>query len=530
MEPETKISPSTWFLLLFLWILLTTINLCKAWHIDDTFHLEAAQWIAGHPFQPMSGQVNWDQQPEPLHHFNQPPLYFFLLAAVIKTLGDGPVTLHLFQSLFAFAALWFFVKIAQTLALRHIRLLLFFFALNPAFIVNQNLMTDIPLLSFVLAFTWFLLKGGETGSLKYYGAAALTCGLACLIKYTALPLVPALLLCALLRRHYRALLWVLLPIAMLSGWSMWNYLEYGGVHLTGREAAKPQFKHILDFLNCLGAVSLFSVPFVVGILSERVRQWFVRVTFLLSATFLIAIGAGFLNLTQTNELLNLLFTLNGSLLILALLIVVFRKLKTTNNFSFTASPWTALMIITAGLIAFIVLFAPFIATRHLLLVIPFLLFAGDELIDKLKPGLIRITVAITAIFGLAMGISDWLYADYYRHMARTITLPDNSSVWYAGHWGWQKYASERGWRQYDCKGVLPGAGSYLLYPGVISRQAVDLSQLKLIEKKFKVPSAFSYLSGVPGRMYSSGIDFQPWQLSTLPVDTIYIYKVEAKTP
>ena len=48
---------------LFIWLLLTFINLNKAVHMDDTFHIEAAQEILKNPYAPMSGKVNWGSKP-----------------------------------------------------------------------------------------------------------------------------------------------------------------------------------------------------------------------------------------------------------------------------------------------------------------------------------------------------------------------------------------------------------------------------------------------------------------------------------
>ncbi|RLD93697.1 MAG: hypothetical protein DRJ29_08040 [Bacteroidetes bacterium] len=46
-------------LLILLWIGLTAINLNKAFHIDDSFHLEAAAYLSVNPTSPMSGLINW---------------------------------------------------------------------------------------------------------------------------------------------------------------------------------------------------------------------------------------------------------------------------------------------------------------------------------------------------------------------------------------------------------------------------------------------------------------------------------------
>src|SRR5690242_21117055 len=86
--------------LLLLWMFATGLNLTKPYHIDDTAHLQIAQWITREPWRPMSGQINWYQDTEPIHVLNQPHLYFYLLAGWGALWGFGEVTMHLLQSFF----------------------------------------------------------------------------------------------------------------------------------------------------------------------------------------------------------------------------------------------------------------------------------------------------------------------------------------------------------------------------------------------------------------------------------------------
>ena len=63
--------------LVFLFAIATSINLDKAFHIDDAFHLHAAQWISEHPLRPMSGTIDWSGSVEHYYDGNQPPLFFY---------------------------------------------------------------------------------------------------------------------------------------------------------------------------------------------------------------------------------------------------------------------------------------------------------------------------------------------------------------------------------------------------------------------------------------------------------------------
>ena len=56
VEPVSKLRTRAWLVVFF--IVATALNITKAFHIDDPYHVKAAQWIAAHPLQPMSGTIN----------------------------------------------------------------------------------------------------------------------------------------------------------------------------------------------------------------------------------------------------------------------------------------------------------------------------------------------------------------------------------------------------------------------------------------------------------------------------------------
>lgn len=524
MQKKQQISDGSRPLIWLLWLVLTAFNFGKAYHIDDTFHLEAAHWILAHPGQPMSGLINWDQHPEPLHHFNQPPLFFFMLAGVIRLFGDDEAGLHLFLSLFTYAALHFFVACCRLLQLKHTRLLLLLFAMSPALIVNQNLMTDVPLLATVLATLYFLLRGSRHPTAGNYLAAALCISIACLIKYTALPLIPAMLVVGLVRKHYIALLLALLPVVVLAVWSSWNVWEYGGIHLFGRPTEAFQVKRFADFANCLGAVTLFGALLLARALPAPYSRAAMFVFFAVPAFCVLLAWFGPGHRITANAMLNLWFTVNGALLLAAIVIPGSRRLVRAGFVALRHAPKMPVMVMAGGLSLFILLFAPFMATRHLLLVIPFLLLlAGERLYaDRIVT---RTVVVLSLLLALAAGNADRDYAGYYRRVTQQV--PDSpNTTWYAGHWGWQWYAAQRGWRQLDATQPMLKAGDRLLSFYSISQQNIDKNKLHLEQKSWEDPGPFQRFCCTPARFYASGIDLAPWQIDALPVDTLYIWKVE----
>lgn len=86
------------------WLFVTAFNLTKAYHIDDTAHLETARAIQNDPLHPMSQTVNWIDTAEPIHKLNQPHLFFYLIALVVFLFGESEVILHLLLAIFSLLA------------------------------------------------------------------------------------------------------------------------------------------------------------------------------------------------------------------------------------------------------------------------------------------------------------------------------------------------------------------------------------------------------------------------------------------
>ena len=74
-----KPRPDLGFLIL-LWMAVSAMNITKAFHIDDTFHLIVAEHIRLHPTEPMSGWINWRNDPVPMYDGAHPPLFFYMMA------------------------------------------------------------------------------------------------------------------------------------------------------------------------------------------------------------------------------------------------------------------------------------------------------------------------------------------------------------------------------------------------------------------------------------------------------------------
>lgn len=526
--------------LLLLWLFATAINLNKAYHIDDTAYLETAQWILQNPLHPMSGKINWGQNADPIHLQNQPHLYFYLLATWSLLFGFGEIDTHLFQSLFTFSCIVLIYLIAQLIIPNYALFLTVIMTLSPAFVVGQNLMVDVPLLSFLLAFFYVLIKPTAMSETKRFMLAGLIAGSACLIKYTGLPLIPVMLLYIIIKRKFNLIWTTGIPIGMLILWSFFNYLDYGSIHILGRSSLSFSFKNLLamtfDWFVALGSILPYS-PFFFGNIWRTSKKWnlFVQIALILiliiSALTFLGVFLGKLDDSLTFKFLQSLFLGNGIAVVL-LLLNEFRsnygKLLIEDN-----HPILILYLWLFSIGLFIILFSPFMATRHVLLVIvPLTLLIARFIETNLSVFWSATAVLLTVVLTLGLGISDRIWANYYREKAALIRseLPSKANIYFTGHWGWQWYAKKNGMQQLDSLNPQIQEGDYLAYPSRIHQQSLDkiLSNysLKVVKEYIEPPSALTFFKTDRGRFYASSFFRLPWIINWHPFDKIVLYQAQ----
>jgi 4-amino-4-deoxy-L-arabinose transferase-like glycosyltransferase len=517
-----------YFLLIAIWLVLTLINVNKAFHIDDTFHLEAAQYLKENPAKPMSGLITWGDDPTPLYKHNQPPLFFYLIALFTGIFGTSEIPLHLFLSFFTFVALYYFQKSARLVSPQNEKILLILFGFCPALVVNQNLMTDVPVLAIITAMAWFLLQASRTGRLIHYLLAALVLGFGLLVKYSILPLLVVLFLVIFLKRDYKKLLVVLIPVAMLSAWSFWNYVEYGSVHILDRPNSDIHINKFWAFMGCTGSVSAFAVSFLTGAFRSGIIKKVVLSGLVLFIGSIIVFYFSEIPEGQYSKYLNIAFIINGFIIFGTLFMTFLNQMKVGLKKFIESDRFIILLFLTA-LSAFIILFAPFMSTRHILLVLPFVLLFGCDLIEKASGPMNRLSVILTVILGLLLGISDWQNAGYYRKMAASLELPEGATTWSAGLWGWKWYAVENGMKPYTMNYSDVKEGDYIVFPGDVSPQKINENiNLVLVDKKWEEADLLTFFSGNDfASLYNSTQKKPPWTLSKSPVDTIFIYRIGA---
>jgi hypothetical protein len=524
--------PRPALVLALVWLVATLLNVTKAVHMDDSTYLVIARNILEAPLQPLSTTLSLSGEILPVSSINQPPLLPYGFSAVLAIFGESEVALHVFLSVFTALAIFLFHDLGRRLCPRSALALTVAFALGPAFLPGQNLMTDVPQVAAWLAFSWLLIRPPE-GRAPRYAAAAAVAGAACLVKYTSVVLVPLLLVPVVARREWRRAGVVLIPIGVLAAWSIWNLLDYGGIHLLERAAHVGEHSGLAErgeaWLACLGGVAPFSIA-VVPFLARRAR-WVILLAGAAAIAALLRwgwLGGG----AAPAAVLEAVFLANGLLLVLAAAIALGRLPGERREDVALLAGW-----LVAGAL-FPVLLAPFMAVRHVLPVIPALLLVlGRRLEEPASARWLAAGVAPSVVLGVALAVADWQYADTFRTQARAVRerFGPGTRLWYLGDWGWRWYAEAEGMRHYlnDHSQLL--GGDVVVIPqatagpnGVARR---DQPRVRLIDVVEPLPPSVLLprimLPFPEGGYYSLGSEGLPWTFSRTPLERIMIFRVRA---
>jgi Dolichyl-phosphate-mannose-protein mannosyltransferase len=535
LRPFPPISPDAWGLAA-LWLLATAYNLFKPYHIDDAAHLEIAAWISHHWLHPMRGLLNWSGVNEPIFRTNQPHLYFYLLAVWSRLFGFSEPAMHLLQSLAALAAILLLYRLARRRLGSNALWATAMVVLGPAFIVEQNLMVDVPLLAVWLAFFNPLLCDVESPrQTRRYVIAASACAVAILVKYSSLTLVPILAFSLVLERR-RAQAWTLLiPAAAAAAWTGFNLWDYGAAHILTRPGVGHTVLQPIAFagawLVALGALTPLGFLWQVqGVARSR------------AAAVYAALGVGFLGLVAgvasglvgdalSRRLLTLLFTWNAAVMLVAVVAYASKALR-VRWWSADAAPKLYLILWIAGTSAFYVLFAPFIAARHLLLILPAVTLVMIEGWGaSFGPASKAFGLASTLLVSLGLGVSDWRFADFYRREAAAVAAMaprDGHRLWADGHWGWQWYAARSGMPQIDVAATPLHPGDLLAVADEVDhqplRRPIHFTVVRADEETHPLWNLFC--TGLPDTLYLSTIDQGPWSLTRHCVNHVHVLRVD----
>ncbi len=478
----------------FLAALVTCLNACKPVVVDDTAYLAFARHIADDPLDPYGFDLFWYREPEPAMTILAPPVLPYWLALGVRLFGDDIIFLKLWLfPILGFLA-WALEGLLRRFARGTERVMLPLIMLSPIVLPTVNLMLDIPALALGLASLRFLMSACDRQSAKLAIVAGVLAALAMQTKYTMLLVPPVLLWYAVTQRRIRFGVGCVL-VAML-GFALWEFViaqQHGQSHFlyhiqdqqqdwSGKLKAKleltaPLVGHLgllafgsslfacralgvprrviiaFAFLWLLGVSLVATLPYHDSVLIRNARTGREKLTVHATAwrtagTFTLVVATG-----------------------CACVLLVRRKPRLSLRWN-----WDSLFVVgwvVLEVLGYYVL-TPFPAGRRVLGVgIALTMLAARTMsrVVRARPDRRPPSWMLPLCIGIGLGFAtlDTFEASVEKSLAlqaaRAVKERDaGSTVWFAGHWGFQHYCERAGMNPAIEGITIVEPGDYLVWP------------------------------------------------------------------
>ena len=538
--------PETWLVLLTCACLAPFVG--KAFHIDDTLFLRAAEQIQKHPLDFYGFNINWFGDLTPMiEAFDNPPLtsYYIALAATIG--GGSEVALHIAFLLPAVVAVLGTYTLAKYYCERP-GLAAVATLLTPVFLISgTTVMCDIMLVAFWVWAAVLFEKGLRGGSAIMFLASGCLGGLAVLTKFPGLSLVPLLGAYGLvkLRRPGWWLLAPVIPLLFAAGYEWLTYRIYGHGLLTYAADYAAKFRgttHVSAWEKAVTGIGFMGGCFL-PVIFYAPWMWSRRA--LLAG--LVLVGACLVVLPYMGRLAKILwqpegglnwgmfcqcalFTVGGVQILALALADLWRRRD---------APSLVLCLWVLGVVVFGVAINWTITARSFLPLAPALGILAARRLEKnstafLKPNvnwLIAPAVA-AAVVSLILVKSDYDLAGTGRQAARQLVERNQKAgqtLWFAGHWGFQYYMEKLGAKPLDARKPEMQPGDMVVYPNHGSNIGMpDLNLVKLSTTLIYFPNAHiaTMNPAVGAGFYAAVMGPLPFGLGPLEPERYQVYEVK----
>lgn len=489
-----------WVLLLTLVCLVPFLN--KAFFIDDTLFLRAAEQIQKHPLDFYGFKINWFGYTTPMTvAFENPPLTSYYIAAVASVIGWSEPALHLAFLLPALAAIWGTFRLASHYCAQP-WLAAAIALLTPAFLVSATtVMCDAMLLAF---WVWSLVcfeEALQKNSVVGFITSGCLAGLAIWTKFPGLSLVPLVTAYGICKTR-RAGWWLaapMLPLAFAAAYEGLTALLYG--HGLLFHAAKYASKFRADGHESPWEKMVIGLAFAGGCFLPAV--FYAPLTWSRRAVLagVCALVACLLFLPGMPAFLKWIWVPNGGLnwgsfCYIGCLVVAGASVLVLPIFEFShrRDPVSFLLILwISGIFVFTFAVNWTINARSLLPAVPalgILLARRLESVSR-EPGISKngwpkfVALFFTGAASLLIAKSDFNVANAHRTAATELFTKykrAGRTVWFEGHWGLQYYLEELGAKALETRAPRANNGDILISPEAFGNTGLA-DDARLIEEK-----------------------------------------------
>jgi hypothetical protein len=509
----------------------------KAVHIDDALFVWTAEQILKHPGDFYGFNVNWYGDTGSMASINcNPPTTSYLLAAVMSVFGEREIFLHGALLLVAFAAAAGTFQLAKVWCERPL-LAAFITMSAPVFLVSATtLMCDVPMLA---AWIWSVviweraLKGGKAANFFW---AAVLAGLAVLIKYSALTLLPLLPILAIMREKKIGwrLIWLAMPAAMIGIYQIGTARLYGQGLITAAAdyASQTRFgvtggwlnKAIIGFVYFGGCLlpALFFAP----------RLWSLRefifgggIVFAVAMAIPLAAGVG--HQFSFSFQLQLAVLLAGGIHLTLLAIAALWRRRDTISWMLVL--WLASGIVFAALLNWTVSARGFLplAPAAAILIVRSL---AQNSSNAARPAVVFWPVLLSTAVSLFVAAADYQLANSTRAAARQIAAAYPSAtrkMWFQGHCGFQFYYEKSGAKPVDFSRSVLKPGEMMILPAnnsnLVTPDAGDVATVTVLD--YPVCSWLSTVQAATGAGFYGAGGLLPFVFGPVPAERYFVFRV-----
>jgi 4-amino-4-deoxy-L-arabinose transferase-like glycosyltransferase len=472
-------SPSRSCLFLVTLTLVCLVPFCrKAFHIDDSLFIWAAQHIAQHPLDPYGFSVVWYWATMPMSEVTQnPPAAAYYMAAIGKVAGWSEVALHLGFLLPAVVVILGTYYLARRFTQRPL-LAAAATLLTPGFLVSStNVMCDVPMSAAWILAVILWLEGLDREKPGLLAVSSLMMALGALTKYFGMALIPLLLVYTMARRRRAAnwIMFLLVPVLVLAAYQHWTSVLYGRGLLSQAAEYLPDEKTTWQVWAAKIALGFSfaggcALPVFTFIPLLWARRGILTGAIIAGAAGLWCVAGPIqstLNAPQDiPSTLQLSLFIGGGISLLALAFSDFSKRRDADS--------AFLLLWVLGTFTFAAFVNWTVNARSLLPLIP---AAGILLARRMESYgvLLRRDRILRLIAPLAAAglISIWVtWAD--ARLANSARLAaqdvrdhagaDAADVSFEGHWGFQYYMERSGFRPVDFTSYRVGKGQVIVIP------------------------------------------------------------------
>jgi len=404
---------------------------------------------------------------------------------------------------------------------------------TPAFlIISQSIITDLPALAFFLASLALYLHGSENNKPMFFWIAGFCATLSWLFTYQSLFLIPFVFLDSILRKKSikNAMYFVIVPLACVILWSLFNIRVYGTPHVL-----ISFYQQNIDFLTTFKNIPLK----IVGILSNLGGSGIIPLFVLFWAFKYTKDSRLFIITFLASAIIFRVFLKNYSLMDISQVSLYFSiglyftylMVKKFNEYRFL-SLWYL------GFLGSSILFLPYGSSKYILplLLPPIILFVKEielKLTDKKYSNVfLFLCVFFTLLLSLSVAWADYQFAKLYENFTGNIGQKySQRNICFTGEWGFRYYMEEKGYKYLLTNDNSPRPGDIIVIPGIPCPSPLHPD----LQARLKQIDTITYESKFPIRVmndethagfYSDGWGLLPYSFSTVPLETFKIYQVE----